>query len=116
MSFTGGYAKRLYFHGVSLDPGYRHWTDVTDWWKITKVLCISYIKAHYRFLIIDKVNYSVDIVQKTWGLGYIKNVLTETYLEYITNILVVLKWGEKKKKNAKKEPTIQFWCFKKQKS
>ena len=61
--------------------------------KITKVLCIYYIEAHYGFLVIYKVNNSMDIVEQTGGLGYKKIELIETYLEYITNILVVLKWG-----------------------
>ena len=41
--------------------------------KITKVLCISYIDAHNGFLIIDKVNHSVQIVDQAGGFGYSKN-------------------------------------------
>ena len=43
--------------------------------KITKVLCISYIDAHNGFLLIDKINHSVKIVEQAQGFGYSKNDL-----------------------------------------
>ena len=38
--------------------------------KITKVLCISYIDVNYAFLLIDKVNHSVAIIEQSGRLNY----------------------------------------------
>ena len=64
--------------------------------KITKVLCISYIDANYGYLWIDKLYHSVEIVEQTVGFGYKKKKSIESYLGYVRNLLVVLKWEEKK--------------------
>ena len=49
-------------------------------------------------LIIDKVNHSVDIFEQAGGFGYSKNVMIESYLGYVRNLLVGLKWKKKKKR------------------
>ena len=72
--------------------------DVDD--KIPKVLCISYIDVHYAFLLKDKVNHSVEIVEQSGGFGYSKKYLIESYLRYVRNLLVILKWAKKCKERS----------------